>query len=506
MSFDPKNDREISERLIEEVLEAYPEKTAKRRRKHISIAEDGASDCGVKSNVKSIPGVMTIRGCAYAGSKGVVWGPVKDMVHISHGPVGCGMYSWAQRRNYYTGETGIDTFGTMQFTSDFQEKDIIFGGDKKLRVVIDEIEALFPLANGVSIQSECPVGLIGDDIEAVAKEKSKDIGKPVVPVRCEGFRGVSQSLGHHIANDTIRDWVFNKEKDEPEFTPGPYDVVVIGDYNIGGDAWSSRKLLEEMGLRVIAQWTGDSTIAELERAPKAKLNLIHCYRSMNYISRHMEEKYGTPWMEFNFFGPSRIEMSVRAIAEQFDDTIKEGAEKVIARYRPMADAVVAKYRPRLEGKKVMLYVGGLRPRHMINAYEDLGMEIVATGYEFGHKDDYQRTKSYVKDGTLIFDDVTGYELEKFIERIRPDLVGSGIKEKYPIQKMGVPFRQVHSWDYSGPYHGYDGFAIFARDMDMAVNNPVWSLFKAPWASDSDSASASASSQAPAPAAPAELAS
>jgi nitrogenase molybdenum-iron protein alpha chain len=47
--------------------------------------------------------------------------------------------------------------------------------------------------------------------------------------------------------------------------------------------------------------------------------------------------------------------------------------------------------------------------------------------------------------------------------------------------MGVPFRQMHSWDYSGPYHGYDGFAIFARDMDMAINSPVWKMAKAPWA-------------------------
>ena len=39
---------------------------------------------------------------------------------------------------------------------------------------------------------------------------------------------------------------------------------------------------------------------------------------------------------------------------------------------------------------------------------------------------------------------------------------------------------MHSWDYSGPYHGYDGFAIFARDMDLAINNPVWGLYKAPW--------------------------
>merc|ERR1712023_31931 len=123
------------------------------------------------------------------------------MIHISHGPVGCGQYSWAARRNYYIGTTGIDTFVTMQFTSDFQEKDIVFGGDKKLAKIIGELDQLFPLNRGVSVQSECPIGLIGDDIEAVSKSSSQEINKPVIPVRCEGFRGVSQSLGHHIAND-----------------------------------------------------------------------------------------------------------------------------------------------------------------------------------------------------------------------------------------------------------------------------------------------------------------
>jgi nitrogenase molybdenum-iron protein alpha chain len=39
------------------------------------------------------------------------------------------------------------------------------------------------------------VGLIGDDISAVANASSKALDKPVIPVRCEGFRGVSQSLG-----------------------------------------------------------------------------------------------------------------------------------------------------------------------------------------------------------------------------------------------------------------------------------------------------------------------
>ena len=476
---------EEGKQLIRGVLEAYPEKTRKKREKHLTVFDEAQSqkaECGVKSNIKSIPGVMTIRGCAYAGSKGVVWGPIKDMIHLSHGPVGCGQYSWAARRNYYIGTTGVDTFVTMQFTSDFQERDIVFGGDKKLEKIIDEMQRLFPLNKGITIQSECPIGLIGDDIEAVSKKKSKEYeGKTIVPVRCEGFRGVSQSLGHHIANDSIRDWVF-PQADKKEFEGTPYDVAIIGDYNIGGDAWSSRILLEEMGLRVAAQWSGDGTLNELMNTPKVKLNILHCYRSMNYISRHMEEKYGIPWVEYNFFGPTKIEESLRKVASHFDDKIQEGAERVILKYRAMVDRVIEKYRPRLEGKTVMLFVGGLRPRHVIGAYEDLGMQVIGTGYEFGHNDDYQRTAHYVREGTVIYDDVTGYEFEKFAETMRPDLVGSGIKEKYVFQKMGVPFRQMHSWDYSGPYHGYDGFAIFARDMDMAINAPVWKMARAPWRS------------------------
>jgi nitrogenase molybdenum-iron protein alpha chain len=473
--------REQTEALIQEVLEVYPEKAQKDRKKHLAVNDQSQTQSKkcITSNRKSLPGVMTIRGCAYAGSKGVVWGPIKDMVHISHGPVGCGQYSRAGRRNYYVGTTGVNVFGTMNFTSDFQEKDIVFGGDKKLDKLIDEVEQLFPLVKGISVQSECPIGLIGDDIEAVSKKKGAQLGKPVVPVRCEGFRGVSQSLGHHIANDAIRDWTLDAREGKLP-AAGPYDVAILGDYNIGGDAWASRILLEEMGLNVVAQWSGDGTLAEMEKTPAVKLNLLHCYRSMNYISRHMEEKYGIPWMEYNFFGPTKVAESLRAIAEKFDDKIKEGAERVIAKYTPIMQAVIDKYKPRLQGKRVMLYVGGLRPRHVIGAYEDLGMEVVGTGYEFAHNDDYDRTMKEMGDSTLLYDDVTGFELEEFVKKIKPDLIGSGIKEKYIFQKMGIPFRQMHSWDYSGPYHGYDGFAIFARDMDMTLNNPCWGKMKAPW--------------------------
>lgn len=466
--------------LIEELLEVYPEKTKNFRKKHFEVGEEEnieSGKCSIKSNIKSRPGVMTPRGCAYAGSKGVVWGPIKDMVHISHGPVGCGQYSWGTRRNYSNGTLGVNNFVAMQVTSQFQERDIVFGGDKKLEKVCREIKEMFPLAKGISIQSECPVGLIGDDIEAVAQKMTKELEMPVIPVRCEGFRGVSQSLGHHIANDAIRDHVMGKGTLE-ESTP--YDVAIIGDYNIGGDAWASRILLEEMGLRVIAQWSGDGTVNELGIAHLSKLNLVHCYRSMNYMATTLEEKYGTPWLEYNFFGVTKTIESLRKIASYFDEKIQENCEKVIAKYKPQMDALIAKYRPRLEGKKVMLLVGGLRPRHTIGAYEDLGMEVVSTGYEFAHKEDYQKTLQEIKEGTILYDDPTAFEMEFLAEKLDVDLMGAGVKEKYVYHKIGIPFRQMHSWDYSGPYHGFDGFKIFARDMDSAVNSPVWNLLKQPF--------------------------
>ncbi|GJD15272.1 hypothetical protein RIVM261_002280 [Rivularia sp. IAM M-261] len=171
------------------------------------------------------------------------------------------------------------------------------------------------------------------------------------------------------------------------------------------------------------------------------LNIVYCdYKILkhNYM----------PWMEFNFFGPTKIAASLREIAAKFDDKIQANAEKVIAKYQPVMDAVLKKYRPRLEGNTVMLYVGGLRPRHVVPAFEDVGIKVVGTGYEFAHNDDYKRTTHYIDNATIIYDDVTAYEFEEFVKAKKPDLIASGIKEKYVFQKMGLPFRQMHSWDYS----------------------------------------------------------
>ena len=82
--------------------------------------------------------------------------------------------------------------------------------------------------------------------------------------------------------------------------------------------------------------------------------------------------------------------------------------------------------------------------------------------------------------TLIVDDLNQYEAEKLVELMKPDLFCAGIKEKYSIQKLGVPMKQLHSYDSGGPYAGFQGAVNFYKEIDRLVNSKIWSYMKAPW--------------------------
>jgi nitrogenase molybdenum-iron protein alpha chain len=76
----------------EEMLKIYPAKTRKKRAKQIILNEPEAPP-EIGANSRTIPGIITQRGCTYAGCRGVVLGPIYDILQITHGPVGCGFYA-----------------------------------------------------------------------------------------------------------------------------------------------------------------------------------------------------------------------------------------------------------------------------------------------------------------------------------------------------------------------------------------------------------------------------
>ncbi|MFI5382559.1 MAG: nitrogenase component 1, partial [Tepidisphaerales bacterium] len=94
--------------------------------------------------------------------------------------------------------------------------------------------------------------------------------------------------------------------------------------------------------------------------------------------------------------------------------------------------------------------------------------------------EYAGMMAEMKPRSLIIDDINHYESDKLIEMVKPDVFCAGIKEKFVVQKSGVPCKQLHSYDYGGPYAGFAGAINFYAEIDRLVNGTVWSLIKAPW--------------------------
>ncbi len=515
-------------RWKEEVLKKYPSKIAKKRDKSIVIHE-GQPIKAIQANVRTIPGIITQRGCAYAGCKGVVLGPSRDILNLVHGPIGCSFYAWGTRRNQTLPETAEEAnYMPYALSTDMQDSNIVFGGEQKLRMAIREAYRLFkPKAIGVF--ATCPVGLIGDDIHAIAREMKEELGINVFGFSCEGYKGVSQSAGHHIANNGLFKNVVGLDDKGPE---GKFKVNLLGEYNIGGDAFEIERIFKKVGITLVATFSGNSTLHQFETAHTADLNMIMCHRSINYLAEMMETKFGIPWIKVNFIGANATAKSLRKIAAYFGDAgLIENVEKVIEEELKTVNDALAAIKPHTDGKMAMLFVGGSRAHHYQELFTELGMSTLSAGYEFGHRDDYEgrrvlptiqidadsrnieelhvdtdpeRYKSRISEekkqklveqgmvfdyegmmadmqkGSLIIDDISHYEMEKLIEIYHPDVFCAGIKEKFVVQKMGIPLKQLHNYDYQGPYAGFEGAVNFYRDIKMITGISVWSLIKAPW--------------------------
>ena len=95
-------------------------------------------------------------------------------------------------------------------------------------------------------------------------------------------------------------------------------------------------------------------------------------------------------------------------------------------------------------------------------------------------DDYVGMIPDMKEGHVVVDDYNHFETEELIKVMKPDIFFSGIKDKYFIQKAGVPSRQMHSYDYSGPYAGFNGAVNFGRDVTMSLYTNAWEKVTPPW--------------------------
>jgi len=411
-------------------------------------------------------------GCAFDGAS-ITLVPITDAAHLVHGPIACSGNSWGGRGSLSSGTT----LYKMGFTTDLSENDIIFGGEKKLFKAIQDIHDRYS-PSAVFVYSTCVTALIGDDLDAVCKAATAKIAIPVIPVHAPGFAG-SKNLGNRLAGEALLDHVIGTA--EPEYTT-PYDINLIGEYNIAGELWGVLPLFKRLGIRVLAKITGDARYQEVAYAHRAKLNVLICSKALINLATKMEQRYGIPYIEESFYGVADLNHCLRTIALKLGDSdLKNRVEVLIAEETEQLSLQLAPYRQRLEGKRVVLYTGGVKSWSIVSAAQDLGITVVATSTRKSTEADKARIKDLLGTEGILMEKGGAAELLRVIEETHADILIAGGRNQYTALKARIPFLHVNQERHS-PYSGYGGLLEMAKELDKALHSPVWQAVQPtpPW--------------------------
>lgn len=177
------------------------------------------------------------------------------------------------------------------FPAQLSNLDIIMGDSRQIQAKVDEL-----LKNNSEVKFIALAGspisvLIGADLKAEAKAISLKTGKISIPVELTGERfydaGASEALY------AIGKYMLGTDRSE---IPGSVNVLGALTMDMGGKNIENLKnFLEESGLSVLSVWGYYLSMAEIENAPHAKVNLVVSHSALK-LAHEMEERIGIPYI------------------------------------------------------------------------------------------------------------------------------------------------------------------------------------------------------------------
>jgi nitrogenase molybdenum-cofactor synthesis protein NifE len=416
---------------------------------------------------QSAAGSISQRACVFCGSRVVLY-PIADALHLIHGPIGCAAYTWDIRGSLSSGPQ----LHRLSFSTDLQEKDVVFGGEPKLYgALIKLIEEYKPAA--AFVYSTCIVGIIGDDVDAVCRKVEKETGIRVLPVNSEGFSG-SKKDGYKAACDVLQQIVGTGNTRKT----GKYSLNILGDFNLAGELWLLEAYYKRMGIDVISSITGDGRIDNIAHAHNAKLNLVQCSGSMIYLARAMEKDYQIPFKKVSYFGIEDMSEALYEVARFFkSDELMEKARQLVREEVTDLLPALEKYKLALTGKKAAIYVGGaFKAISLVKALRLIGVQTVVVGSQTGNPDDYKMLQKLCDDGTFIVDDSNPLELSHMVKETGADVFIGGVKERPIAYKIGIGFCD-HNHERKLALAGYEGMLNFAKEVYASAMSPVWKFIR-----------------------------
>ena len=425
----------------------------------------------------------TAGGCSFDGAQITLF-PIADVAHIVHGPIACAGDSWDNRGARTTGPA----LYRIGMTTDLSEQDIVMGRSEKrlFHAIKQAIDTHAPAA--VFVYATCVTAMIGDDLPAVCKAAEARWGVPVIPVDAAGFYG-SKKLGDRIAGETMFEHVIGTREPDPvpasARRPGVevHDIALIAEYNICGEFWHVAPLFDELGLRVIGSLSGDARFREVQTMHRAEASMVVCSNALLNVARRLKETWGVPYFEGSFYGISEMSRALRGFARLLGDAdLAERTEALIAREEARARALLEPWRARLQGRRALLYTGGVKSWSIVSALQDLGMEVVATGVRKSTEGDKERIRDLLGEDAHMLESGDPAGLLKVFHEKGADVLIAGGRNLYTAMKARIPFLDINQ-EREFAYAGYVGMTEMARQLALTIESPVWAAVRkpAPWA-------------------------
>jgi nitrogenase molybdenum-cofactor synthesis protein NifE len=430
---------------------------------------------------KPKPGA-TAGGCVLDGAQIALF-PIADVAHIVHGTIACAGSSWDNRGT----RSNAPRLSRIGMTTDLTEQDVIMGrGEKRLFHSIKQaIDSYAPAA--VFVYNTCVPALIGDDVEAVCNAAQERWGTPVVPVDVAGFYG-TKNLGNRIAGEAMVKYVCGTREPDPVPKSAQregiqvHNIALIGEYNIAGELWHVMPLLDELGLRIIGSISGDALFRDVQTMHRSEANMMVCSKALINVARKLEESYSTPWFEGSFYGVNDVSQALRDFARIIgDDDLTRRTEELIAREEARINEELKPWRARLEGKKALLYTGGVKSWSIVAALQDLGMEVAATGTRKSTEEDKARIRELMGDDAVMLEEGNPRTMIDMVYEHDIDIMIAGGRNMYTALKARIPFLHINQ-EREFAYAGYDGMIELARQMALTIESPIWPSVRnsAPW--------------------------
>jgi len=421
----------------------------KSKAKSLSIEERSFGQCSDCSQGCSQLLAYTVRGAAV----------------VEHSPIGCAQPAGHKLNvNVSNRERGSEKQSINVLSTNLTEEDTVYGGIEKLKKTVHEAKQRFnPTA--IFVLSSCAAGIIGDDIEGATVSLQKELGIPIVPYFCEGFKSRIWSTGfdagfHGILKKIVKEPA-KKQK----------DLVSVFNFE-GADTFTS--FLAPLGLRV-NYVVPMASVEQLEQLSEAACTAHICQTLATYPAKALEQYFGVPEVKAPPpFGIKWTDEWLREVAKLTDKT--DLVEDYIAREHKRIEEPLKAVKEKLKGKKLYIFAGDAYAHSIANMLLDLGLELIGVttlhhdqitdgGYDVTNSL-WNLVKGHGNVDNFSVCNKQPYQVHKILQKLKPDIMIVRHNNMAVLgAKLGVP--TINDGDVNSSV-GYSGLLRLGERLYQAT--------------------------------------